>query len=146
MAPEQAAGEIRKLDARTDVFGLGAMLCEILTAAPPYRGRDEKAARLQAVRWETADAFARLDGCGAEPDLVALCKRCLAFKQEDRPAEGTAVAQQVAETRHTAEACASRGAGAAAGTGCGTQRPASGGGGCSGPLRRSPSSCWPAWA
>jgi len=104
MAPEQAAGEIRKLDARTDVFGLGAMLCEIRTAAPPYLGRDENAVRLQAVRWETADAFARLEGCGAEPDLVALCKRCLAFKQEDRPAEGTAVAQQVAAIRHTAEA------------------------------------------
>jgi tetratricopeptide (TPR) repeat protein len=104
MAPEQAAGEIRKLDARTDVFGLGAMLCEIRTAAPPYLGRDENAVRLQAVRWETADAFARLDRCGAEPDLVALCKRCLAFKQEDRPAEGTAVAQQVAAIRHTAEA------------------------------------------
>jgi len=109
MAPEQAAGELRKLDARTDVFGLGAMLCEILTAAPPYRVRDESvvrllAVRLQAVRWETADAFARLEGCGAEPDLVALCKRCLAFKHEDRPADGIEVAEQVAEIRHAAEA------------------------------------------
>ncbi|MCL6502511.1 MAG: serine/threonine-protein kinase [Pirellulales bacterium] len=104
MAPEQAAGEIHKLDARTDVFGLGAMLCEILTGAPPYRGQDGNSVPLQAMSWETADAFARLDGCGAEPELVALCKRCLAFKQEDRPGDATAVAQQVAEIRQGAEA------------------------------------------
>src|SRR5205823_3424818 len=37
------------------------------------------------------------------PDLVALCKRCLAFRQEDRPADGQAVAQEVARIRTAAE-------------------------------------------
>ena len=101
MAPEQAAGQIRQLDARSDVFSLGAILCQILTGRPPYHGTDGEAVRLQAVRGETAAAFTALDACGAEPDLVALCKRCLAFKQEDRPADGTAVAaiRQAAEER-----------------------------------------------
>jgi hypothetical protein len=103
MAPEQAGGEVRKLDARSDVFGLGAILCQVLTGQPPFSGKDANEVRLQAVRGELREAFARLDGAGAEPDLVALCERCLAFRQEDRPADGRAVAQEVARVRQAAE-------------------------------------------
>jgi tetratricopeptide (TPR) repeat protein len=108
MAPEQAGGEIRKLDARSDVFGLGAMLCEILTGQPPYRGAGVNEVRLQAVRWEITEAFDQLDACGAEPELIALCKRCLAREQADRPADGNAVAQEVAAIRQAAEERARR--------------------------------------
>src|SRR5205814_5593669 len=40
MPPEQALGEINRLDQRCDVFSLGAILCEILTGKPPYAGAD----------------------------------------------------------------------------------------------------------
>jgi len=39
MAPEQADGEIDKLDARTDIFALGGVLYNILTLHPPVSGK-----------------------------------------------------------------------------------------------------------
>ena len=39
MAPEQAEGEIDKLDARTDIFALGGVLYNILTLHPPVSGK-----------------------------------------------------------------------------------------------------------
>lgn len=104
MPPEQAAGEVRKLNARSDVFGLGAILCEILTGRAPYPGPDAQALRLQAIRGETGEALARLDVCQADAGLVALCRRCLATAPGDRPEDARAVAAEVAALRQGAEA------------------------------------------
>lgn len=96
MSPEQAAGEIEKVDERSDVFGLGAMLCVVLTGKPPYQGPTADVVRIQAIRGDTADAFARLDGCGADGELIALCKRCLAADRGTRPRSADEVAKAVA--------------------------------------------------
>jgi tetratricopeptide (TPR) repeat protein/tRNA A-37 threonylcarbamoyl transferase component Bud32 len=99
MAPEQARGEIDKVDKRADVFGLGAVLCVILTGQPPYTANTEKALRGQAEEGDLAGAHARLDGCGADAELVRLCKQCLAAAREERPLDAGAVAEQVTAYR-----------------------------------------------
>jgi len=106
--PEQAAGELGKVDERSDVFGLGALLAMILTGKPPYAGDSFDAVRVQAMRGKLEPCFARLDTCSAEPELVGLCKRCLAFEPADRPADAGVVAQAVAALRAAADERARR--------------------------------------
>jgi eukaryotic-like serine/threonine-protein kinase len=93
MAPEQARGELSRVDERSDVFGLGAVLCHVLTGRPPYAG---EGAHRQARQADLADAFARLDGCGADAELVALARRCLAEEPGGRPRHAGEVAEAVA--------------------------------------------------
>jgi serine/threonine-protein kinase len=52
MSPEQAEGQRDRIDVRTDIFQLGAMLFEILTGHPPYQGvdADEELAQARACK------------------------------------------------------------------------------------------------
>ncbi len=108
MAPEQASGEVDRLDTRSDVFGLGAILCEVLTGQPPYTSRDEDEIVRKATYANQVDAHARLADCGAEPELVALCLKCLAPEPDDRPRDAGEVAAAVAALRAAAEERARR--------------------------------------
>ncbi len=95
MAPEQARGEVGGLDERCDVFGLGGILCVILTGQPPYRGPSAQEQYSQAGMAELADAYARLESSGADAELVRLARMCLAGEREARLRDAGAVAAAV---------------------------------------------------
>ena len=110
MAPEQARGEVEAVDERADVFALGSILCEVLTGRPAFTGRTSGEIQRKAARGDLADASARLAGCGADGELVALARDCLAPEPDDRPRDAGAVAGRltaylagVQERLHAAE-------------------------------------------
>jgi PAS domain S-box-containing protein len=93
MAPEQSAGSLELIDHRTDVYGLGAILYEILTGAPPFTGSTTDDV-LRKVR-EQAPTPPRSVWPHAPPALEALCLRALAKEPADRPAAASELAQEV---------------------------------------------------
>jgi serine/threonine-protein kinase len=95
MAPEQAAGALERVDRRSDVFGLGSILCEILTGQTAYTGRSVQEVVRKALKGDTEEALERLDGCGAEAELIALARDCLAVEPEDRPRDAGLVAERM---------------------------------------------------
>ena len=85
MAPEQARGALDTLDERADVFALGSILCEILTGEPAFAGEAGAEVYRKAERADLSEAFARLDACDADAELVGLARSCLAAAPKHRP-------------------------------------------------------------
>jgi hypothetical protein len=108
MAPEQARGEIDRIDERTDVFALGAILYQILTGRPPYAGTlvTEVIDRAKEARFEPVLTVER----AAPAALARLCERAMARAPDDRFQS----AVELADALESAEADALAGRGGSA--------------------------------
>jgi eukaryotic-like serine/threonine-protein kinase len=93
MAPEQAAGQLDLIDRRTDVYGLGAILYEILTGQPPFTGRDTEEV-LRKVR-EQQPVPPHRAWPEVPPALEAVCLRALSKDPAARYTAATEVAQEI---------------------------------------------------
>jgi hypothetical protein len=82
MAPEQVAGEVQLIDARTDLYSLGVVLYEALTGKLPYQARTPTALREQILFRPPVPVRSLAPGV---PEAVeAVVARCLAKHPADR--------------------------------------------------------------
>jgi serine/threonine protein kinase len=104
MAPEQARAE-PNLTVAADVYALGAVLYEALAGRPPFAGRN--ALELLRLVSETAPAPPRSVNPAVDPDLEAICLKCLEKAPADRYASAEELADDLARYRRR-EAVAAR--------------------------------------
>lgn len=93
MSPEQAAARHDQIDERTDVYGLGAILYEILTGQPPFSGTELREV-LRQVR-KNPPIPPRQLWAGVPPPLEAACLRALAKDPAERFASAAELGEAV---------------------------------------------------
>lgn len=84
MSPEQAQGLLAHLDARSDVFALGAILYELLTLKRPYEGDDVLEVLLATLAGPPQDPHERAPDRDVPDELAAIALRAMARKPSER--------------------------------------------------------------
>lgn len=82
MSPEQVRGEIKKLDARSDIFALGAILYEVLTGKRAFSGNTPKEVFQEVIHRNPPSI--RQSNPSVPLELERICFKALAKKPEDR--------------------------------------------------------------
>jgi serine/threonine-protein kinase len=82
MAPEQVFGLVDEIDERTDVFGVGGVLCEILLGEPPNNQRTLLGSGTPGRNWRPPRDSAMWSQL--PPELCRIASKALAPKRDDR--------------------------------------------------------------
>ncbi len=101
MAPEQVLGETHRIDGRTDIWGFGVVLYELLTSKPPFRATDPKTLFQSILKGNAPSLRQR------RPDvphsLDQFCLRCLSQCMTDRYQSATELLEDLETVQSSIE-------------------------------------------
>ncbi|HSE43400.1 MAG TPA: serine/threonine-protein kinase, partial [Acidobacteriota bacterium] len=93
MAPEQARGEVRHLDARCDIHALGATLYEFLSGKPPFEGDNSLDVLVKVINEEPLPL--RQHNSQIPAELETIVHKCLQKEPSRRYESAAALAQDL---------------------------------------------------
>ncbi len=91
MSPEQAQARVGELDARSDVYQVGAILYEMLTGRPPYLGESPLAVAMKVAQEDPPPP--RRVAPGVDPDAETICLKAMAREKHLRYASAGDLAE-----------------------------------------------------
>ena len=93
MSPEQARGDIAAIDERSDIYSLGAVLYEILTGEPPFKGKNVQET-LENVKTGRPVEITVYEPA-SPPDLCAVVEKTLTKDPASRYQSALEVAKEI---------------------------------------------------
>jgi len=95
MSPEQGRGELRTLDARSDVWSLGIVLYEILTLRPGYSDKDPYEVIRKSQAGPPVDPREVAPMRRIPDEIADICMRAVALDRDERHASATELGDAV---------------------------------------------------